>query len=211
MHLKRLFAIALLANFALTSCNFYPGGDARTDELDVVITQYDPNADFSAMKTYALAPKIKELSVDPNQPPQFTISEELNNLVMVTIEANMAAYGWTKVDTTESPDLALDLGATITRSTNIYGSYPGYGWGYPGYGWSYPWFPYSSTVTSYDVGTLIIVGLDLNNIDSGEMTIPVLWHGLIQGPLIGNVKDPLSRMQRDINIAFEQSSYLNLN
>jgi hypothetical protein len=120
----------------------------------------------------------------------------------------MAGYGWILVDSTDSPDMAIDLTATKARTTNIYGSpgwgYPGYGYGY-GYGWGY------TTATSYDVGTILMTGLDLNNIDHGDMTIPVLWLGVVQGPVIGNVDDPLSRVQRDVNVVFETSPYLNLN
>jgi hypothetical protein len=162
------------------------------------------------MSTYALTEKIKPVSINPNDPPNFEISDKLNDVVIKTIEARMAGYGWTKVDTNANPDLAIDLGATVTRNTNVYGGYPGYGWGYPGYGWGYPWYPYT-TVTSYDVGSIIFVGLDLNNIDHGNQEIPVLWHGLVQGPIIGNVDDPLDRMARDVNILFDQSDYLNIN
>lgn len=207
--MKKLFVLVLLGSL-VASCNLYPGSEARTDQLDVVVTQKDPDADFSGMTTYAIAREIKPVSSDPNNPPQFEISDELNEVVIQTIKANMAGYGWTLVDTAASPDLAIDLGATITRNTNVYGGYPGYGWGYPGYGWGYPWYPYT-TVTSYDVGSIIMVGLDLNNIDHGSMVIPTLWHGLIQGPLINNVDDPIGRVQRDINIAFETSPYLKVN
>jgi hypothetical protein len=202
-----LFAVAL--SFALTSCNLYPGEAASTEDLDVMISQYDPNANFSVMKTYALSPEVTPVSNDPNNPPSFTISEELNNVIITTIKSNMAGYGWILVDSTDSPDLAIDLTATKARNTTIYYSYPG--WGYPGYGWGYPYFPYASTVTSYEVGTIYMNGLDLNRVDTINQIIPVIWTGLIQGPLIDNVKDPLARVQRDINIVFKQSPYLNLN
>ena len=200
---------AVLLTAIITSCNIYPGQDARTEMLDVVLTQRDPDVDFSKMQTYALAKEIKPLTDDPNKPPTFEITDELNNVVIKTIEANMAGYGWTKVDTSDNPDMAIDLGATVSRYTNIYGSFPGYGWGYPGYGWGYPWYGYNA-VSSYDVGSIIMNGLDLNNIDTINKVIPVMWNGLIQGPIIGNVDDPIARIQRDINQAFEQSPYLNV-
>jgi len=209
MFVKKFWLSIVVASIALSSCNLYPGQAASTEELDVMISQYDPNANFSVMKTYALSPEVTPVSTDPNNPPTFTISEELNNVIVTTIKANMAGYGWILVDSTDSPDLAIDLTATKARNTTIYNSYPG--WGYPGYGWGYPYYPYGSTVTSYEVGTIYMNGLDLNNIDHGNMIIPVLWTGLIQGPLIDNVKDPLARMQRDVDIVFKQSPYLNLN
>lgn len=203
-----LYLLGLI--LVISSCNLYPGENARTEELDVIVTHRNPETDFSKLNTYALANEIKPVSANPNDPPNFTITPELNNVVKTTIEANMAAYGWTKVDTSANPDMAIDLGATVTRNTNVYGSWPGYGWGYPGWGWGYPW-PTYSTVTSYEVGSIIMVGLDFNNLDSANMKIPVLWHGLVQGPLINNVDDPIGRVERDINQAFTQSPYLNQN
>jgi hypothetical protein len=207
----KYFALLFVGFAAIpTACNLYPGDNARTEELDVIVTHFDPAVDFSQFTTYALAPEIKPVSSSPNDPPNFEISPELNDIVIQTIEANMAAYGWTKVDTSDNPDLAIDLGATVTRNTNVYGTWPGYGWGYPGYGWGYPW-PTYSTVTSYQVGSIIMVGLDLNNIDTVNQIIPAMWHGLVQGPLINNVDDQIGRVERDINQAFDQSPYLNVN
>lgn len=207
MSIKKIALFAFALSFALTSCNLYPGDAATTEELDVMVSQYDPNADFSSMSTYAVSPTVTPISSDPNTPPTFTISAEMNNVIVSTIKANMAGYGWILVDSTDKPDMAIDLTASISRSTNIYNSYPG--WGYPGYGYGWGWgYP---VATSYDVATIYMNGLDINNVDSVAMKIPLLWVGLIQGPVIGNVDDPLSRVQRDVNVVFETSPYLNLN
>ncbi len=117
----------------------------------------------------------------------------------------MAAYGWTLVDTSDNPDLAIALGASKTRNTNYYESW----WGGS---WYYPWSPYNTTVSSYEVGTLMMVGLNWKNKDAITQKYPVAWIGLVQGAIVpGTVDEPLDRVQRDINIAFETSPYLNLN
>ena len=108
MFVKKFWLSIVVASIALSSCNLYPGQAASTEELDVMISQYDPNANFSVMKTYALSPEVTPVSTDPNNPPTFTISEELNNVIVTTIKANMAGYGWILVDSTDSPDLAID-------------------------------------------------------------------------------------------------------
>ncbi len=78
MPLKKLALLALVAPFVLASCNWYPGDNATTDQLDAIITEYDVDADFQNMKTYALADEVTPVSGDPNTPPDFTISPELN-------------------------------------------------------------------------------------------------------------------------------------
>lgn len=201
--------LLVLVSVATLACNRYPGSDARTEDLDVVVTQVQPGLDLSGLSTYAITNKVKPISPDGSL-PNFELTGELNDLILNTTKDNMNQFGWILVDSTQNPDFALDLGFALTQNTNVYGSYPGYGWGYPGYGWSYPWWGYS-TVTSYQVGSIVMGGLDLKNVDTTHQQIPVLWHALIQGPHVNNVKDPDARIVRDINQAFIQSPYLNRN
>lgn len=194
--------LSLLATIGLlTSCNLYPGSDARTDTLDMVSTLYDDQIDFKSMQTYALYDDVVPI-VEDGSTPNFTITAEIKNTILSSIEANLAAYGWQKVDTTDNPDLIFGSGITVTVNTNIYQSFPIYGWGYPYYGY---------TVSSYPVGNLIIVALDHKDRDTVTNVAPTVWFGLIQGPLTGGVSDPMGRLDRDISQAFEQSTYLNLN
>lgn len=201
--MRKILLLASVA-FLAVSCNLYPGQDARTDQLDIVVTAHNPDTDFKSLKTYALTSQIKPIGDQNNLP---AIPDDLEDVVFTAIRSNMNAYYWEEVDSTMNPDMAIDVGYAEGRNTNIYGSYPGYGWGYPGYGWYYPWWGYS-TVSSYDVASIVIVGMDLNHVDTINMQIPIHWTALIQGPSIGNVDDPEARVLRDVNIAFEQSPYL---
>ena len=194
-----LVSVALLA----TSCNLYPGSDARTDELDVVFTQHDEQTNFSTMNTYMLRDEVIPL-IEDGSTPSFTITPELEETILQAIEANLAAYGWTKVDSVDNPDMIFASGITVTKHTNIYDYFPSYGWGY-----YYPFYNYQ--VSTYPVGNIILVGLNHKDRDPITNNPANVWISLIQGPLINNVDEPLARVQRDIEQAYIQSPYLNLN
>jgi hypothetical protein len=194
-----LLCLATLAS----ACNLYPGSDARTEDLDVVFTQHSDSTDFSAMNTYMLRDEVVPI-IEDGSTPTFTITPDLENTVLSSIEANLAAYGWTKVDSVDNPDLIFASGIAVTSHTNIYESFPAYGWGY-----YYPYYNYQ--VSTYPVGNIIIVGLDNKARNPVTNVAPLVWLSMIQGPLINNVDDPLGRVERDIEQAFLQSTYLKLN
>ena len=193
--------ILLLALFITASCNLYPGGDVRSEELDVVLTYGDDQVDFKQMATYALLEEVRELEVD-GALPSFTLSQQAKDAIIKAIQANLAAYGWQLVDTSESPDLVLGIGVAVTSHTNIYANFPGYGWGYP-------YFAY--TASTYPVGTLVLVAVDEKRKDPVTDISPTVWLSIIQGPLTKGVTDQPARIDRDITQAFTQSAYLNLN
>ena len=198
--MKKYLLMLATAGLAL-SCNLYPGSDARTETLDVVLSYYDDQIDFQSMNTYALVEEVVELKVDGST-GNFTITPEIENAIINSVKANMAAYGWQLVDTADSPDLVIGMGATVTAHTNIYENFPGYGWGYP-------YFSY--TVSTYPVGTIVLVGLDFKDLDPNTGVAPAAWFSIVQGPLTGGVSDQPARIDRDITQAYTQSGYLNLN
>ncbi len=54
--IKRFLYVPLLAALTLLgSC--YPEGPEYVDQLDLVLTNYDPNTDFKAMGTFAISDK----------------------------------------------------------------------------------------------------------------------------------------------------------
>jgi len=194
-----LLCLATLAS----ACNLYPGSDARTEDLDVVLTQYNDTTNFGAMSTYMLRDEVIPI-VEDGSTPTFTITPQLEQTVLDAIEANLAAYGWTKVDSVDNPDMIFASGITVTKHTNIYENFPAYGWGY-----YYHYYNYQ--VSTYPVGNIVIVGLNENRRDPFTKVAPLVWQSLIQGPLVDNVDDPLGRVERDIEQAFLQSTYLKLN
>ena len=202
MRSKPISILAMLT-FLLVGC--YPQGPEYVEDLDVVITDYEPSYDFSAKTTYALPDKIVKITGDVVQgdEPQF-IPDVTATAILAQIEKNMTALGWQKVAYDNNPDVLLTPAAWET-TTVIYwydywywwygGYYPYWGWGYPSY-------------TSYSTGTLL-----MNMIDPDILTasgIPVLqWQGAINGVLTYSYD--ASRMNTAIDRTFAQSPYLKTN
>src|SRR4030095_10637984 len=142
-HLIQLFFMLILAG-----C--YPNGPDYVEQLDIVISNYDPNFSFSSKSTYSLPDKVIKITgeeiddPDGNNLPDY-IDQGTATLILNQIRSNMNARGYTEVESTESPDLIL-LPSAMETTTLVYyydwwywgwyyPTYPGYGWGwyYPGY------------------------------------------------------------------------------
>ena len=61
MKLLKMVSIALIA-VLLTQC--YPEGPTYVDEVDLVLSSYDPAYDFSAKHTFAMPDKIIKVDAD---------------------------------------------------------------------------------------------------------------------------------------------------
>jgi len=59
---------------ALTGCT--PGSEITVAEADVVATMHDPNFDFGAVQTYALADTIVHVTGDPSEPDSPLLSRD---------------------------------------------------------------------------------------------------------------------------------------
>lgn len=174
----------------LVSC--YPGDPLTVSETDVVTTFYDKNENFATKMTYARPDVVIEIIGD-----SIDFSGTSNDLtIMNRIDANMAALGYTKVDSSIADVI---VGAAVTTSTWVTGGcYGGYwGWyGYPGWGWCYP------VAYTYTTGTLIMVMWDRTQATNQN----AVWVGGINGLIQGSVST--SRINDGINQAFAQSPYL---
>jgi hypothetical protein len=212
--------VCLLAvTVVLSSC--YPGGPTDLSELDVVVTSYDVDFDFTKPKTYALPDSVAHLG-DPSEPGYVDLPRTYDALILQRIEAEMNAFGWTREMSPETNGadvfvLPSAVGATTWVLTSYYPGYGGWGWypgwGYypgwgPGWGWGYP--PYYSA-TSYKTGTLFIDMVDPNAADADEMTIPVRWTGTLSAVLGSSSVGADDRITRGIHQAYEQSPYLRRN
>ena len=66
-----------------------------------------------------------------------------------------------------------------------------------------------TTVSSYEVGTLLIDMLDLKNFTMGvDETIDIPWSGVVRGVLDDAEADVLQRIKDGIDQAFFDSPYL---
>jgi len=179
----------------------YPGGADYVDQLDIVLSNYSQDNDFSKMKTFAMSDSIVKVT-DDQLLTQF-IKQSNAALITSRIRQNMAAYGWTEVDESQSPDVVILNAAMETTYISYYYSY----WGWYGYGggWYYPYYP--PYYTTYTTGSLLVQMLDVKNLgpeDQGTM----VWTGLINGLMSGSSASFSTRVNKSLDQLFAQSAYL---
>lgn len=114
---------------------------------------YDPAVDFTQIKTYSWLGRGAPEGVSPLVAAR----------VVAAVDAQLQAKGWTKVPEGQVGQAVVAGGVSVhqQQSASTYYSAPMYA----GYGWGGPWMrPYgmagmataTTTVRTYDVGTLII-------------------------------------------------------
>lgn len=215
---KLLLKIGILTGIALALTACYPEGAEYTEDLDLVVTNYDPDYNFKGIQTYYMADSIYHI-VDEGVTPDRTYDA----YIISELEKNFDALGYERLDTTDvgssEPDVAVVVTAVKITYYDYYSYpwYPGWGWGwywkgtdywgYPGYGWGYPWYG-GGYVTSYETGTVLWDMFDPDNVDKENEIINVEWMGAINGLLGTSKPDTKDRITRGINQAFEQSPYL---
>ena len=204
-----ILPVSFMAIFFLWSC--YPdSGLTSVGDYDLVITQYDPDQDFSEFQTYVIPDSIVHIVQEGQED---NISREYDEQILQRVEQNMSDLNYTKVDTSaaEIADVILLVSVTNTQWKG-YTWYPGYGgwwgwWGYPGYPW-YPWYPGYAVPYTFNTGSLIIEWVDENDYDPAEERAPIRWGAVINGLLDDSKTNIAYRLDRDIDQAFKQSPYL---
>ncbi len=180
-------------------------------DYDVVVTHYDPEADYQTYTTFAVADTVAHLG-NPSGSDD-GISKAIDPIIIDEITAQMIRMGYTLESDPENnpPDLFMLPGITVSTWT---GYVPGYPW-YPGYGWGgwypyYPWYPgYMPGYTySYDTGTIIIDMADVATLDGETGDIEVIWTSGITGVVSGSSSSNYDRVEGGIRQAFDQSPYL---
>jgi len=205
-----------------TSC--YPGDDVSYSDLDLVTTAYDKEMDFSQLQTYYLYDSVVHIKDTLDDDSNVDISRAFDDMILNLVKQNMADYGYQAVVDPQNnpPDVALTVSAMATKNTYVYYYYPYYywGWGWGGYykttdywGWGGYYPPYwgGGYVTSYTIGSLIMNMHDVRDATPETDSIPILWTGDINGLLGSSASTTESRLNYNINKAFEQSPYLKLN
>lgn len=180
----------------LTSC--YPDEPYELYNQDIIVTDYNPNFNFGAAKTFAMADSILYLPASKNE----TADRIYDKHILSEIKANMTARGYVLVDTSQVYDLALVV--TMIRVDNSGWVYYPYGWwGY--YGWGY-WgvaVPYT-----FSIGTLHMSLLDKAHLDKPNRIIPMTWVGAINGLVSGLESTNEAKISNGIDQAFIQSPYI---
>ena len=131
-------------------------GAAGAQKLEIK-THHDPDADFTAIKTYAWLPLSTIVAnVAPDAVSNPTLSDEaLRPHIVVAVDRQLAARGLTKADRDAADVLVAYFAALTTGETRTYlGEYYGYvtGWASP----IAPGLAPSTSMTVHEKGTVII-------------------------------------------------------
>jgi hypothetical protein len=181
----------------LQSC--YPGDELTYSDTDIVATFYDEEADFSNYDTYIMSDTVYTFD-DESQSliPNDDISPTNKATILNGIENNLEDIGFNS--TSNPTDADVVIAVIATSSTWVGGGcYSGYwSYWYPYYGWCYPVY------YTYDTGTIIIAMIDRTVIDDK----PGLWIAAINGLLDDTSAGLESRINNNIDQAFDQSPYL---
>jgi hypothetical protein len=194
---KGLIFLMFLSAAAIVLQSCYPYDDQTPANSDVVATFYEEGTNFANLVNYAMSDTIYTFGTgSDNLVPNDDISSSNANAILNSIKSNLANYGF--VDKTSTPaDADVFVAAIVTSSTWVSGGcYGGYwSYWYPYYGWCYP------VAYTYTTGTLLIVMAEKEtNSTKG------VWVAGCNGVVSSTVTT--SRINSDINQAFQQSPYL---
>jgi hypothetical protein len=203
----KYFSIASIV-FLGFGCAKYPTDSVTTEENDMIGTLYDVNADFSSYKTFAIVDSVLLIQREDGEPKPDTGVSRHSDRIISLLSQNMQARGYTRVHKDSAPDLGID--ASLLNDENVgsytyWGGYPGY-WGWYGYSYWYPW-P-TTTYYRYEIGTLVINMVDFKNRDEIDKELNVIWHNVGAGLVGSSSSYNANRIDRAIEIMFEQSPYL---
>ncbi|UCC73848.1 MAG: DUF4136 domain-containing protein [Gemmatimonadota bacterium] len=217
-------SVLVLALALALAAGCYPGTVTDVQQLDLVGTLWDANADWGTFQTYVMPDTVIHLVGEDQD--MLPVRRDLDQDILDLVRANIEDYGYVLEPDPETnpPDVVFLV--SVTASENWYGwiGYPWWdywgwwpGWGYyppgwgPGWGWGYPCCG-NIVVGGYTTGTLFVDMVDANNADIEEEIVPILWTAAMNGLVVdATTAAALSRLTTGINQAFAQSPYLEVN
>ena len=203
--------VAWAAAVLFAAC--YPGGAETVGDLSSVTTNHDASASFSTLGTYALPTTIQEVASKQGEP--LPMDHSYDARILARVAANLDAIGLRQVDpSTATPDVDVLVTFTATR----YREYTSYsfadlwpGWsGFDGFdsSWSV-YYPYAyASAAVLDAGSLRIEMLDTRTANPSTKQLTAIWNASIDGVLAGDKESIVQRIEKGIDQAFAQSSYL---
>jgi len=215
--MRRLGRIAFVAIAATVAVSCYYE-TLTVAETDLVVTVERPEADYSSLGTYALTDTITDLcSIDgsnigfggfgglPDTGGDFQcdpLPTRFDSVILESIEENMDALGYQRVEADENPDVAIVVGAVV-RDEWYY--VPGYIWCDPYY-YYYCWYPSTGYVYEFSIGSVLINMIDAN---SDPENATSLWFAGLRGLYEQSSEATgAERIEEMVDRAFEQSPYL---
>jgi hypothetical protein len=201
----------LISVIAMSGCKKDPLKHLTNEETRVYITNYDSSANFQSYKTFSVSDSASVIQNNQSLGQQLGTYE--SNLIDA-IKSSMQLRGYSLVDKSSNPDLAINISEIINTQTNIidysmywdsYGSYyDPYYWGDPGFGY---YSPYSMGIYTSQTNGMEIDLLDLKNASTNGNKIVSLWSGLAMGELLFDPSNASSEVQN----LFKQSTYIKAN
>ena len=203
--------VAWAAALLIAAC--YPGGAETAGDLSSVTTNHDASASFSTLRTYALPSTMQEVASKHGQP--LPIDHSYDARILARVATNLDAIGLRQVDpTTATPDVDVLVTFTATRyleytSYSFANLWPGWS-GFDGYDSSWMvYYPYAYVPGPVlDAGTLRIEMLDTRTANPSTKQLTAIWNASIDGVLSGDNESIVERIEKGIDQAFAQSSYL---
>jgi len=194
----------LIPGTGLLLAGCHPSGAEFVSDLDTVSTTHDTSFDFAAVRTYSLPDRVVVIGVPDAGAPN-PIDPGFEQAILDTINSEMTALGYQKVDIGAGPDVLMTVGGLTVTNVNYY-----YGYWCNYWGWYYPCYPYYYPpvvgVSTYEVGTLIIDMAKPQPTASDPLN--GVWTAVLRGVLTGVKSNDQVRAINGISQAYIQSDYL---
>lgn len=196
----------------------------HSSETDAVLTIRDEGREYSGYKTYALTDRVHELcGILPSEDTELKPGEEgeggregleargcvsadhkYDADVLAAVERNLKELGYTRVaSVAEDPDLVVLVGV-ITRQSWNYS--PRFVWCDPYYSYSC-WYPDKRYSFNLPTDGFVINWIDHKESKTDDLSS--VWFASLHGFSTNFLElSPEQRVNRSVDLAFEQSPYL---
>jgi hypothetical protein len=194
----------------VTGCSKEPLNNLTEDESRIYITNHDSTVNFKSFHTFSVADSV---AIVNNNQPGGKDQTAFDVQFISALKAAMVQQGYTLVDKSGNPDLALAVTVISNDYSGIinyndyggyYGNYwdPNY-WGYSGYSYYYPNYYGVYTVNE------TALAVDMFDLKDAATTnqLKNVWTALIRGEGIFNSDKATTQVQT----LFSQSAYLKIN
>ncbi|HEX8060069.1 MAG TPA: DUF4136 domain-containing protein [Cyclobacteriaceae bacterium] len=197
--------LIILGLFIFFGCSTQPQLSEVVNDM-VVLTHYEPSANFPQLATYVLRMDVVGLS--SNTTSATALKNDYSKMITAQIKRNLDQANHIQVDSTQNPDIGVTV--LIVNNLSISQSYYPGGYYYPsyyGYGYGYGYGGYRGgyvTTNYFQSAMLVIEFVDLK--DKGAGKPASIWVANI-GDLV-NSYDTSTKTREAIDQAFVQSEYL---
>jgi hypothetical protein len=188
MKIKRLVIALFVGTLMVTSCNWGPNALDETRDQILTAAYKQDTVNFAQFQSYAITDSVTVIY----HRKKFRVSNDTTSQIIAQVVQNMNKNGYTQVETTDNPNLLVDISYIQRTNTVVYaGSWNDWDWWwnsyyYPWSGW-YSYYPYyiPTYASSYTTGSLVIELANMTNVSTNK-NIPIVWHGVIREILNGD-------------------------